>query len=90
MDEMPAVGAGLPWAYQILSNSKFRSFYHFKSWLAKVKAVLIVLILFALTFTSVLKSLSLLSPSPFYWFKIPLESPFPLVTLSNLLPLYPQ
>lgn len=83
------MGAGLPWVYQSLSNSKIQSFYHFKCWHAKVKAILMAVILFLFIRLSFEICFFTLALPPFYRVKIPLGSPLP-ITLSNLLPWYPQ
>ena len=44
MGEIPVAGTGPPLAFKSLSNSKILLFYHFKCWLAKVKADFTVLI----------------------------------------------
>lgn len=45
MDGIPVADTRPPVVFKSLSNSKIQLFYHFKCWLAKVKADLIVLIL---------------------------------------------
>ena len=87
VDGIPAADTRPPVAVNSLSNSKIQLFYHFKCWLAKVTADLIVLILLFIHITFEIGFFSYLSS--FYWVKILLGSLSFLVTLSNLLCWYP-